>query len=166
MLYLFYLFTTKVCVTSHKSELCSHYKTWIMGITLTQFPCVQFTSVSELKCSVSQSKHFQGCRCLARTCILNASLFGHLWPQFPQRTTHLSMALPLIFSFTGVEETAELSALTSWWIGDSSLEVFKRGEAERLTKLVSWCLATSGVARSESTLLCVFPTCIFFCTFY
>ena len=41
------------------------------------------------------------------------------------------MALPLIFSFTGVEETAELSALTSWWIGDSSLEVFKRGEAER-----------------------------------
>ena len=56
------------------------------------------------------------------------------------------MALPLIFSFTGVEETAELSALTSWWIGDSSLEVFKRGEAERLTELVSWCLATSGVA--------------------
>ena len=47
------------------------------------------------------------------------------------------------------------------WIADSSLEVFKRGEAERLTELLSWFLATSGVARSESTLLCVFPTCIF-----
>ena len=47
------------------------------------------------------------------------------------------------------------------WIADSSLEVFKRGEAERLSELLSWFLATSGVARSESTLLCVFPTCIF-----
>ena len=37
--------------------------------------------------------------------------------------------------------------------------MFKRGEAERLTELLSWFLATSGVARSESTLLCVFPTC-------
>ena len=49
----------------------------------------------------------------------------------------------------------------SCWIADSSLEVFKRGEAERLSELLSWFLATSGVARSESTLLCVFPTCIF-----
>ena len=46
-------------------------------------------------------------------------------------------------------------------IADSSLEVFNRGEAERLSELLSWFLATSGVARSESTLLCVFPTCIF-----
>ena len=30
-----YLFTKEVCVTSHKSELCSHYKSKVVGITLT-----------------------------------------------------------------------------------------------------------------------------------
>ena len=32
------------------------------------------------------------------------------------------------------------------------LRVFKRGDLERLTELLSWFLTTSGVARSESTL--------------
>ena len=44
------------------------------------------------------------------------------------------------------------------WIADSSLEVFKRGEAERLSELLSWFLATSGLARSESPLFYVFLT--------
>ena len=51
----------------------------------------------------------------------------------------------------------------SCWIADSFLEVFKRerGGSERLTDLLSWFLATSDVARSEPTMFCVFPTCIF-----
>ena len=44
---------------------------------------------------------------------------------------------------------------------DSSLQMFKRGEAERLTELLGCCLGHSGVAKSESTFLCVFPMWIF-----
>ena len=44
---------------------------------------------------------------------------------------------------------------------DSSLLVSKRGEAERLTELLGCCLGHSGVAKSESTFLCVLPMWIF-----
>ena len=50
---------------------------------------------------------------------------------------------------------------TSGLMVDSSLQMFKRGEAERLTELLGCCLGHSGVAKSESTFLCVFPMWIF-----
>ena len=50
---------------------------------------------------------------------------------------------------------------TSGLMVDSSLQMFKRGEAERLTELLGCCLGHSGVAKSKSTFLCVFPMWIF-----
>ena len=50
---------------------------------------------------------------------------------------------------------------TSGLMVDSSLQMFKRGEAERLTELLGCCLGHSGVAKSESTFLCDLPMWIF-----
>ena len=46
-----FLFTMKVCATSHKSELCSHYKTQFLEF-LIHIPCMQFTR--ETKCILLQ----------------------------------------------------------------------------------------------------------------
>ena len=46
-------------------------------------------------------------------------------------------------------------------VEDSSLLVSKRGEIERLTELLDCCLKRSGVAKVESTFLCVLPMWIF-----
>ena len=46
-------------------------------------------------------------------------------------------------------------------VEDSSLLVSKRGEVERLTELLDCCLKRSGVAKVESTFLCVLPMWIF-----
>ena len=53
----FILFTMKVCVTSHKCELCSHYKTQFLKFP-THIPCIQFNTETKVKCILLQLEHF------------------------------------------------------------------------------------------------------------